>query len=202
MVEELVTNHRSPSGSFVASLVSSLNQVKLDNIATFVEWIPTETLRRWVIKDANISFGGGRSSVLSKNEEKLIVVALEQCARTGWPCDRSDVKTIVKTYLDSLGKTTRFKENIPGDDWLASFCQRWKNQLTTRKQEILTKGRAERLTNEVVDSFFNMVEKVIKDNNLEGAPDLAKKLHNCDEAGLLTNPVSKKVFIPKREKNA
>eukprot|EP00794_Sanderia_malayensis_P020961 gene20961-23011_t len=47
-----------------------------------------------------------------------------------------------------------------------------------------------------------MVEKVIKNNNLEGAPDLAKRLHNCDEAGLSTNPVSKKVFIPKREKNA
>ncbi len=164
--------------------------------------IPTETLRRWVIKDSNISFGGGRSAVLSQNEEELIVVALEQCAKVGWPCDRSDVRTIVKTYLDSLGKTTRFKENIPGEDWLASFSQRWKNRLTTRKPEILTKGRAEGLTNEVVDTFFNMVEQVLKENNLEGAPDLAKRLHNSDEAGLSTNPISKKVFIPKREKNA
>ncbi len=119
-----------------------------------------------------------------------------------WPCHQSDIKKIVKTYLDSLGKTTRFKENIPGDDWLASFCQRWKNQLTTRKPEILTNGRAEGLTNEVVDAFFNMVEKLIKENNLEGAPDLAKRLHNCNVADLSTNPVSKKVFIPKLEKNA
>eukprot|EP00794_Sanderia_malayensis_P006740 gene6740-7500_t len=37
VVEELVTQHRTPSDSFVASWVSSLNQVKADNIATFVE---------------------------------------------------------------------------------------------------------------------------------------------------------------------
>lgn len=102
--------------------------------------VPTETLQRWVIKDSNISFGGGRRPVLNKDEEEPIVVGLEQCARTGWPCDRADVRTIVKTYLDGLGKQTRFRENIPGEDWLASFALKWKDRLTTRKPEILTKG--------------------------------------------------------------
>ena len=164
--------------------------------------LPTETLRRWVVKESKISFGGGRPPVLNHNEEELIVVGLEQCAKSGWPCDRADIRTIVKTHLDGLGKQTRFKDNIPGEDWLASFASRWKHRLTTRKPEILTKGRAEGLTNDVVNTFFNLVEKSLKDNNMEDAPDLAERLHNCDEAGLATNPISKKVFIPKTDKNA
>ena len=81
--------------------------------------LPTETLRRWVVKESKISFGGGRPPVLNHNEEELIVVGLEQCAKSGWPCDRADIRTIVKTHLDGLGKQTRFKDNIPGEDWLA-----------------------------------------------------------------------------------
>ena len=44
--------------------------------------VPTETVRRWVIKDSNICFGGGTSPVLTKDEEH-IVVALEQFGKTG-----------------------------------------------------------------------------------------------------------------------
>ena len=73
---------------------------------------------------------------------------------------------------------------------------------TVRKPEILTKGRAEGLTNNVVSSFFDMLEAAIEDAGMKDSPDLAERLHNCDEAGLATNPVNKKVFIPKNEKNA
>ncbi len=164
--------------------------------------VPPETLRRWVIKDSKICFGGGRQPVLSKDEEGHIVIALEQFGKTGWPCDRSDLRSIVKTYLDSLGKQTRFKENVPGDDWLASFRKRWQHRLTVRKPEILTKGRAEGLTNDVVSCFFDLVEAAIDEAGMKDASDLSERLHNCDEAGLATNPVNKKVFIQKSEKNA
>ena len=92
--------------------------VKLCKAAKTFE-VPTETLRQWVIKDSNICFGGGRSPVLTKDEEEHIVVALEQFGKTGWPCDRLDLKFIVRSYLDSMGKQTRFKNNVPWEDWPA-----------------------------------------------------------------------------------
>ena len=114
-----------------------------------------------MIKDSNICFGGGTSPVLTKDEEH-IVVALEQFGKTGWPCDRSDLKFIVRSYLDSMGKQTRFKNNVPGEDWLASFRKRWQHHLTVRKPGILTKGRAEGLTNNVVSSFLIWLKQPLK----------------------------------------
>ena len=70
------------------------------------------------------------------------------------------------------------------------------------KPEILTKGRAEGLSNEVIDSFFDLFENTIDANNMRQGPDFPKRLHNCDEAGLATKPVSKKVFVLKKQKNA
>eukprot|EP00795_Rhopilema_esculentum_P011062 gene11062-19921_t len=164
--------------------------------------IPTETLRRWIVKPNQARFGSGRTTVLSNEEEELIVVGLQQCARSGWPCDGKDIQTIVKSFLDSMGKVTRFKDNLPGEDWLILFRKRWKDQLTIRKPEILTKSRAEGLTHETVDAFFKLFQETLEQNYMSDALDLAERLHNCDEAGLATNPVSKKVFIPKTEKNA
>ena len=46
-----------------------------------------------------------------------------------------------------------------------------------------------------------MVEAAIKDADMKDSPGLAERLYNCDEAGLAINPVNKKVFIPKSEKN-
>ena len=45
--------------------------------------VPTEALRRWVIKDSNITFGDERRPVLHKSEEELIVFGLDQCAKAG-----------------------------------------------------------------------------------------------------------------------
>ena len=54
-------------------------------------------------------------------EEKLIVVGLQQCAKCGGPCDRADIKIIVKIYLDQLGKQTCFTNIIQGEDWISPF---------------------------------------------------------------------------------
>eukprot|EP00794_Sanderia_malayensis_P018586 gene18586-20451_t len=91
--------------------------------ATLVEFISTETKAATLFDaafkmsfsdgavetESKISFGGGRRPVLNQNEEELIVVGLEQCAKA---------------------------------------------------------------------------EKALKVNNIEDAPDLAERLHNCDEADI------------------
>lgn len=53
--------------------------------------IPYETLRRWREHPPSHQ-GAGRGTVLSKEEEKYIVSALQYTAKCGYPMDRQDLK--------------------------------------------------------------------------------------------------------------
>ena len=68
---------------------------------------------------------------LAETIESLLVKTIS--AMTNWrvPLDSLDIHLLVKTYLDKCGVTdTRFKDNLPGIDWVRSFMDR--HQLTKR----------------------------------------------------------------------
>lgn len=48
--------------------------------------------------------------------------------------------------------------NKAGDDWMASFIDRWKGELATRKPEILTSGGAKGLMLEDVEAVYELVK--------------------------------------------
>ena len=51
----------------------------------------------------------------------MLVIALEESSRRGWPCHPEEVKLMVQSYLNRLGKKTVFKDNLPGEDWMIAF---------------------------------------------------------------------------------
>ncbi|XP_017302856.1 uncharacterized protein LOC108253432 [Diaphorina citri] len=106
---------------------------------------------------------------------------------------------MVKTYVQSKGMKSPFNNDTPGYDFMIGFEKRWSEQLTRRKPELLTKARAEGLTQFVVDEFFNMYETILKDNNLENHPE---RIFNLDETGLGTDPTKGKVLVPKSARSA
>ena len=58
---------------------------------------------------------------------------------------------MVTSYLDNCDKKEeRFKNNLPGEDWLISFKRRWQDHVRLRKPEVLTKARAKCLNEETV----------------------------------------------------
>lgn len=63
--------------------------------------------------------------------------------------DRLDLKYMVTSYVTSVGRSTPFKDNIPGYDFIVGFEKRWKEELKRCKPDLLTKARA------VKDSVFN-----------------------------------------------
>ena len=65
--------------------------------------IPRETLTQWAKNPPSHFDSGSKRSTLSIQQEELIVVALEQCSKTGWPCGDDEGKQMVKSFLDSAG---------------------------------------------------------------------------------------------------
>lgn len=134
--------------------------------------------------------GAGRGTVLSEQEERYIVDALIYIAKCGYPMDRKDLQYMIKSYVQSVGRETPFKDYVPGQDFLVNFEKRWKEDLSRRKPELLTKARAEGLSNFVVDEFFKLYQNVLDENNLNDHPE---RIFNLDETGLGTDPTKGKV---------
>ena len=64
---------------------------------------------------------------------------------------------------------------------------------------LLTKQRAEGLTEETVTNFFETYEKVLKDNDLLNSPE---RIYNLEETALNTDPRSSKVLVRRTSKIA
>ena len=115
--------------------------------------IPYETLRRWVVQTPK-RVGSGRLPLLTSDEERLIARTLCYLAESGFPWDRSDLISMVKCFIQKTGRPNPFKDNWPGEDWIIGFEKRWRGELSKRKPELLTKARAEGLTESVANAFF------------------------------------------------
>uniref|UniRef100_A0A915J617 Uncharacterized protein n=1 Tax=Romanomermis culicivorax TaxID=13658 RepID=A0A915J617_ROMCU len=56
-----------------------------------------------------------------------------ELAKWGYPLTRWDLRHLVKNYLDNKGATIiRFKDNLPGEEWVACFLGRHKEKLAQR----------------------------------------------------------------------
>jgi hypothetical protein len=106
--------------------------------------------------------------------ERLIVLG-----EWGFPLNSHDLTHLVKNYLDSLGRSTRFVNNLPGPDFVRGFLKRHP-QLTVRTANLIKRGRAA-LTQEEVNQFFDRYEKAV-----EGIPP--ENMFNYDETNLRDNP--------------
>lgn len=111
------------------------------------------------IKEYLIKKPGGQT-VLDCIEEKKLVHGLIKCAEWGFPMKCRDVQLIVKSNLDRIGKNqkNKFKNNLPGKDWVDLFLQRNK-EVTLRFGENIK--RAHSTKDELNRYFDNLAETLI-----------------------------------------
>ena len=159
--------------------------------------VPKDTLRRR-LKDNNYeNKRQGRNTVLSYEEEDILVHALQYTASCGFPQDSDDIKEMVRTFCEKLDRENPFKDGIPGKEWLNAFAKRHASKPAQRKSELLTKARSDALSETTVDSFHEMLKSLIEDDNI-----VADTIYNLDETGLNTNAIGKKVFVYPHSKDA
>lgn len=86
----------------------------------------------------------GRPQAVCAEMEACLVEHLLLCAEYGMPLEMSDISYMVKVTLDSKGlKITRFKDNMPGRDWVYGFLSRNKDVVTLRSCQNIKRSRAE-----------------------------------------------------------
>ena len=166
--------------------------------------IPKETLKRWANNASNPSRVGSGciTSALRESEEKMIVIALEESARRGWPCGPDEVKLMVQSFLNKAGRKTQLKENLLEEAWMTSFKKKWSHRLSCRKPEILTKARAASLSVQTLDKFFKLLLELYSENGFLDNEDAKERMFDCDETGFSTDPASKKMLFKKSSKEA
>jgi len=87
-----------------------------------------------------LSYGGQK--VLNELEESNLCEGLLLCANWGFPMTRKDLRYLVKSYLDKLGRTEkRFINNVPGVDFVKQFLKRHP-ELSERFGENIKRVRA------------------------------------------------------------
>ena len=99
---------------------------------------------------------------LSSEVEGRSAKVINELAEWGYPIGKTEISLMVKNILDkSKIMEKRFKNNIPGDDWVNAFAKR--NKLSKRAASIIKRSRAaveERIMNSFIDNLEQVFEKI------------------------------------------
>lgn len=119
------------------------------------------TLHRHVKTGGALKKRGGQT-VLSEEEEAILVDRLGICSDWGYPVDTLTFRLLVKEYLEKRGRqVTKFKNNMPGPDFVASFLKRHKQSLSNRMCQNIKRSRAS-VSPEIINSYFDELEIAVE----------------------------------------
>jgi hypothetical protein len=134
----------------------------------------------------------GRPTVLTPEEEELIVEMLTLLADWGFPFSRDELCHFVKSYLEKKGvMMARFKENMPTRRFVDTFLSRHP-AFVLRNTNAIKRSRAA-LSREDVTQFYKNFEKAA-----EGVP--ASNMYNFDESNLRDDPGMKECIFKRGAK--
>ncbi|KAJ8926560.1 hypothetical protein NQ314_021053 [Rhamnusium bicolor] len=134
--------------------------------------------------------GTGRLPALPSQVETDLENCIKAKARMGYPCNKDEIKTLVGEYVNSHNIKTPFVDGMPGDDWYYSFMRRHPT-LSFKKPELLQKNRMDARDPYVIYDFFNELECLVNNSDLNDKPSF---VFNCDETGFASDPKKTKSY--------
>ena len=127
---------------------------------------------------------------MTQIEEQNLLHVIDVLTQWRHPLDGTDIKLLVKSYLEKKGVQLKtFKDNYPGDDWVSVFIKR--HNLTQHMAENVKPARA-KVDCEVIDNFFDNYE-------LEAEDVPSENICNYDETNVTNEPGAKKVICRKEK---
>lgn len=129
----------------------------------------------------------GGQTALSERDEELLVSRLQICADWGYPIEPITLRMLIKEFVDRQGKVVpRFKNNMPGPDFVYNFMKRHSNALSTRMCQNIKRSRAA-VNEETINEYFDNLQKELK----EVPPS---NIINYDETNLCDDPGRKQII--------
>ncbi|XP_072398392.1 uncharacterized protein [Diabrotica undecimpunctata] len=141
----------------------------------------------------------GPATVLTADEEDLIVKWIIDIARAGFPVTKQCLVDTVTKLIKELDRKTPFTEGTPGKKWFHSFLNRHPN-ISLKTSEKLTGYRGQ-LTEIDIRNWFQEVSNYFKDNGYSDILKHAHRIFNADETAISLCPKTGKVLAPKGDKN-
>ena len=133
----------------------------------------------------------GHPTTLTQIEKQNLLHVIDVLTQWRHPLDGTDIKLLVKNYLEKKGVQLKtFKDNYSGDGWVSVFIKR--HNLTQHMAENVTPARAE-VDREVIDNFFDNYKLEVEDVPSEN-------ICNYDETNVTNIPGAKKVICQKGRK--
>jgi len=130
---------------------------------------------------------------LTKAEKEGLVQFILQMADLGHGYTRDMVKDAVMYLI--RGRDHAFGESGPSNQWLSELYDEFP-QLALRKPEALSKQRATAMTPQVVNDYFDLLEKLFDQHQFRD-----KNIYNADETSLITSGGKLKILGRKGQKN-
>ena len=130
----------------------------------------------------------GPPTTFTRHKEELFLARVMTMCNWGFPLDKLDLRMVVAAYLTKQNHVVKkFKDNIPGEDWVSSFMKR--NSLTNRIATNIRRKRAQ-ISKEQLQEYFENIKK-----ELAGVPP--SNIWNYDETNLRDDPGARK-YVMKR----
>lgn len=136
----------------------------------------------------------GGQTTLSEGEEAILTGKLVLLGEWGFPLTYMDLRLVVKGYLDRAGRNVKkFKNNLPGKDWVLSFLKRHRKELSARISNNIKRARAS-VSTDMINQYFDNLEVT-----LSGVQP--NSIINYDETNLTDDPGSKKIICRRGQKH-
>lgn len=138
----------------------------------------------------------GPPTVLSTNEEAIIVHWMLHLNQRGFPVTKTQLLYNVAYLIKQLKRKTPFADGRPGRHWYEAFLRRHP-EISIRITPNLSKSRAS-VTENILRDWFNEVEQHLVEKQLidiDGA-----RIFNCDESAFYLCPKRERVMVRKGDK--
>jgi len=134
----------------------------------------------------------GNLSVLGQERELDLVKHITDFERRGFPLTTADIRKLAYQFVihNNIKHSFNDAKKMAGRDWCSGFRKRHRNILTIRKPQALSIQRAIHLNKPSVEKYFQILERIMEENNLFGKPT---RIYNVDETGLSLVPGVKKI---------
>ena len=140
--------------------------------------VPKSTLQDRISGKVGLDAKSGPERYLNDSEEEKLVNFLVGCSRIVYARSKKQVLAIVSAVL-SKKRGIDENEVIVTKGWWSSFQKRHP-KLSLRSAESLSYAPAVAEDPEILNMYYDLLERTLQDNNLLGTPHL---LFNCDETG-------------------
>lgn len=130
----------------------------------------------------------GRRKHLNTTEEKELATFLTSCATVGYAHSKQEAIDIVQDVVRAKGIDVNVSSS-----WWKSFLSRHP-ELTLRSGEKVSRVRLGGASDEAINEYFDLLEKVLEEEELSERPC---QIFNLDETGMPLDPLPPKVITKK-----